>query len=133
MGKFTLQVGAFAKRAGINCDLVARKVGIEMASQIVLRTPVKTGRARGNWNTTIGSANYAVTESFDKAGAATIAEAAATLSGFRCGPSIWIANGLPYIGKLENGSSIQAPGGMVAVTVTEFRGMIGRAAREVNR
>lgn len=130
---FTLQLGDFAKRAGLNCDLVARKAGIEMTSQIVIRTPVDTGRARSNWTTTIGRADYAVTESFDKAGASAVARATAALASFKCGPSIWIANGLPYIGRLESGSSRQAPSGMVAITVVEFQGLISRVAREVNR
>lgn len=130
---FSLQLGAFAKKAGKNCDLAARKVGLEMASRIVLRTPVDTGRARGNWNTTIGSASYATTEAFDKAGAATIAKSAAALATFRCGPSIWIANGLPYIGELERGTSTQAPAGMVGVTAVEFQGLVNKAAAEVRR
>lgn len=133
MASFALQLGAFAKKAGKNADLVVRKVGIDMTSRIVIRTPVDTGRARANWNTTIGSANYAVSESFDKAGASTIAKAAARLSGFRCGPSIWISNGLPYIGELEKGSSKQAPAGMVAITVAEFNGLVKTAAEGVRK
>jgi hypothetical protein len=133
MAKFALQLDAFAKKAGRNADQVVRKVGLQIATGIVMRTPVDTGRARSTWNTSIGSADYKVTESFDKAGAASIAKAAATLSGFKCGPSIWISNGLPYIGRLEQGWSKQAPAGMVAVTVREFQGLVRKAATEVRR
>lgn len=130
---FSLALGAFAKKTGGNIDLVARKAGLEVAASVVRRTPVDTGRARANWNTTIGQPSYAVAESFDKAGATAIAQSAAALSGFKSGPSIWIANGLPYIGELERGSSKQAPAGMVEITVIEWQGIVKQAATEVRR
>lgn len=130
---FGLQLGAFAKKAGGNCDLVVRKVAVEATARIVRRTPVDTGRARANWTVTVGRPSYATTEGFDKAGAATIAAAATAVAGFRCGPSVWIANGLPYIERLETGWSTQAPSGMVGLTVIEFQGMVNAAAREVRK
>lgn len=39
---------------------------------------------------------------------------------------IYIANGLPYILRLENGWSKQAPAGMVAITLAELPSLAGQ-------
>lgn len=133
MGKFALQLAAFAKKAGRNGDAVIRKVGLDMTSRIVLRTPVDTGRARANWQCAIGAPASGLLDVTDKTGGSTIAAASQKLASFKAGPSIWITNGLPYIGRLEDGYSGQAPSGMVALTVREFQGLVSRAAGEVRR
>lgn len=129
---FSLQLAKFAEKAGRNADLVIRKVGIDMTSRIVLRTPVDTGRARANWQVSIGARAIGVVDATDKTGSATIGLATQKLANFKAGPSIWITNGLPYIGKLEDGHSSQSSG-MVARTVVEFQGLVSKAAVEVSR
>lgn len=130
---FGLDLDRFAKKAGANADQVIRKVAIDMTSRIVLRTPVDTGRARANWTVSLGSPVYASGVQVDKTGAATISRGTAALGAFKAGPSIWIANGLPYIERLEDGYSGQAPGGMVGLTVTEFQGLVSRATQGLSR
>lgn len=108
--------------------LVIRKVALEALSRIVLRTPVDTGRARGNWFVQVGGAGFDLqTEIKDKEGDVTVSNGALVIgnykheSGF---PVISIYNNLPYINRLENGSSKQTnnqPGGIVAITATELR------------
>lgn len=98
--------------------LVQKKVAFQLLEGIVNMTPVDTGRARGNWMVTIGSPSTEVkTETYDKVGAGTIAAGRSTIESLTTLGAIYLTNNLPYILPLENGSSKQAPGGMVQVTL----------------
>lgn len=117
---------------------VMKAVALSVDSELVDATPVDTGRARSNWilttgspsseykdpfNTNIHSANWK-SGKFRKterglrlAGRTTNADAAkiqarAALSNFNSvhkEDTIYIVNNTPYIEKLNNGSSKQAP------------------------
>lgn len=111
-------------------------IGLQAFRGIVQKSPVGNpslwkrpvqgyvgGRFRGNWNASIGEANFTTTETVDPSGDATIASAAATLGNYDATegfPAINISNGLPYAVRLEDGYSGQAPGGMVQLTITEI-------------
>jgi hypothetical protein len=100
-----------------------RKLALEALSQIIMRTPVKEGRARGNWQVSIDQiAEEIDTEALDVSGASTLATGAAVLATLTdcIGHVIYISNNVPYILKLEHGSSGQAPVGMVSVTLAEL-------------
>lgn len=91
---------------------ITRAATLDFFSGTIKDTPVDTGRARGNWQTAVGSAPQAVIERDDKGGTAAIAEVESkTPAG--AGQETFMANNLPYIEDLENGSSQQAPSGMV--------------------
>lgn len=91
---------------------ITRAATLDFFSGTIKDTPVDTGRARGNWQTAVGSAPQTVIERDDKGGTAAIAEVEAkTPAG--AGQETFMANNLPYIEDLENGSSQQAPSGMV--------------------
>lgn len=107
--------------------LIVRSLALQALSRIVQRTPVDTGRARGNWTVSIGAADGSVTANLDPGGAGAIADGNAVLAQFENYegfPSIFIQNNLPYIERLEDGYSSQAPGGMVALTVAELRAQV---------
>ena len=98
-------------------------IGLQAFRGIVQKSPVDTGRFRGNWNTSIGGADFTTTETVDPSGSASIASATATLGNYDATegfPAINISNGLPYAVRLEDGYSGQAPNGMVALTITEI-------------
>ena len=98
-------------------------IGLQAFRGIVQKSPVDTGRFRGNWNAAIWAPNFTTTEAVDESGAATIERATGVLNGYqdtKLFPSINISNGLPYAIPLEDGHSGQAPGGMVALTITEI-------------
>ena len=89
---------------------------------IVARTPVGTGHARANWKVSIGSPAAGVVAGGDPSGAATLANGVAAIMADRDPFStVWITNNVPYIETLEQGSSSQAPAGMVAVTAAQLR------------
>mgnify|MGYP003629484545 CR=1 FL=1 len=94
-------------------------------------TPVDTGWARANW---IANVATPVTEAVGSAEAPTLAEAAQQASlgsvlGYklRSGP-VFISNNVPYILRLNDGSSKQAPAGFVQraiqLAVTQLRAAI---------
>lgn len=105
---------------------VVQKLGIDLLRRIVLKTPVDTGRARGNWFVTINAASGETTTAADKSGHATINRGSAVITGLTEPQAIWISNNLPYITALENGHSGQAPAGMVAVSIAELETFFAR-------
>ena len=128
---FRLDISAFVEKAGDRADLVVRKVALDLFSKVVLKTPVDTGRARGHWGVGINSVRTG--SALDKSGSATIASASATLNGARAGDTIYLANNLPYIVRLEYGHSKQAPAGMVRSTIDEFQRAVNNAVTEAKR
>ena len=102
---------------------IVGKTALEALSRVVQRTPVDTGRARGNWFVSFGSAENQTTALVDPSGSATISKGAAKIGTYRretSFPKIVLYNNLPYIGRLEDGYSTQAPTGMVAITAMEL-------------
>ena len=93
-----------------------RAVTIGVFSSVIKMTPVDTGRAKGNWQCTIGSPANGTNQLADSEGAmiATVPNPA--------GSKVYLTNNLPYIQKLEYGHSTQAPSGMVRVSIDRFAG-----------
>lgn len=103
-------------------SLLMRTICEQIAVGVVLKTPVDTGRARGNWFATVNSMSLAITAETDQSGGETISAMRSVITtGVEANPfcAIVIQNNLPYIGRLEEGSSTQAPGGMLGVTMAE--------------
>ena len=121
----------FQKKAGIRAELVLRKVGIEVASSLILKSPVDTGRFRANWVASILAPSNNTTESTDPSGQNAMAAASKQILNAKLGQAIWISNNLPYAQRLEHGHSQQAPAGMVRVTVAEWQGYLKRVARQL--
>lgn len=112
IGSFDSDIKKFAKKAGLEVDTVVRKVTLQAWNGVTRKTPVDTGRAKGNWNMAEGSMNTTVNKG------ATQVQTYKKFSGKK---DIYITNSLPYIMALEKGSSQQAPKGMVDVTMNEIR------------
>lgn len=126
---------AFKDRLRSRSDKLVRAIGLEAHGRLVRRTPVDKGRARANWNVAINEIDRSVDEeSFDKSGQKTIQEGSVKiLAEMKPGKSLFITNSLAYVPELEKGHSQQAPEGMVAVTATEMRGIVGRALASIGR
>jgi hypothetical protein len=90
----------------------------EVFSNIIQMTPVDTGRARGNWQCTIG----APFTGEDDTG--NVLKMQNTLPR-RAGSIVYLTNNVPYIQKLEyDAHSRQAPNGMVRISVALFEGAL---------
>jgi hypothetical protein len=133
MGTFSLGLDAFIAKAKANADTVVRQASLSVLSSVVKRSPVDTGRFRGNWQTTIDAPASGAVDLLDKTGAASVSAGVGALSSVKAGETVWIVNNLPYAQRLENGYSDQAPAGMVRVTVTEFQRYVAQAASQVDK
>lgn len=128
---FQDDLNAYIKRTNKDASKVLRGAALELFGGIMQRTPVKTGRARGNWNAKVGSPDTSTNDTRREGQAASAASGA--ISEFAPGDILCITNNLPYIGALEYGHSKQADRGMVRVTAEEFRQAVRRAASNVRR
>ena len=52
---FASDIAKYAKLAGASVDETGRAIVLELFGSVIKDTPVDTGRARGNWQTTIGT------------------------------------------------------------------------------
>ena len=120
MTSFTLDISKFAADCGEKADQAVRKACLQLLVGVVMKTPVDTGRARGNWQASVNSPSTVATEDTDKIGAGTIAAGNAAVDG-ATGNVFWLSNNLPYIERLEYGHSKQSPQGMVRLTINEVR------------
>lgn len=91
-------------------DDTLRKVALVANQTLIMATPVDTGRARANWQVSIDTVITSELESTDAQGA--IQRNAGVIKGYRNGEII-VQNNVPYIGRLNAGSSAQAPAGFV--------------------
>lgn len=107
-----------------------RRLVLEALTRIVRRTPVDTGRARGNWQTSVGAPRGESVLGTSKAIAPVVAAGSAALRDLEPFGVAYISNNLVYIEPLENGHSKQAPEGMVAVTLAEIASGLNLAADE---
>lgn len=108
---------------------IARVATLELFSGVIKATPVDIGRARGNWQTAVGSPAQAETDRVDKSGGEAIAEVESKTP-HGAGQVTYLANNLPYIMNLENGTSTQAPEGMVKRNMDRVQRMVETAIRK---
>lgn len=129
MTNFKADFTKIIEKAKGRVDLVVRKSMIRVFESVILKTPVLTGRARGNWIATTGTMSNATLETFDKSGNSTISAAKSVVDGSQVGGITYLVNNLPYASRLEYGYSQQAPSGMVRLSVAEFEQWLKEAAR----
>lgn len=92
---------------------------------VVLSSPVDTGRYRGNHILSIGRRSQTKTTATDRAGTKAIASGALSLVGAKPYTIVWLQNNLPYGPDLEKGTSKQAPEGVYGPA---FRRLVARNA-----
>jgi hypothetical protein len=118
-----------ADKMSLNLDTVVRKSLLELTGDIIKRTPVDTGRARGNWQATVGSPATGVLDAADKSGDKTTGKAQDAISK-ATGNIYYLTNNLPYIQALEYGhSKEQAPHGFVRLAVADFEDYVKQNIR----
>ncbi|MDH3003505.1 HK97 gp10 family phage protein [Pasteurella multocida] len=122
MGSFVIDIAKFREKLGDKADLILKKVGIEAYEKVKQKTPVDTGQLRASWTVSVNG----MPQNYDGDISA--------LNTAKFGDSLIIATDKPYAPmleyglypkpggiKTENGFSIQAPQGMVRITVQEMQ------------
>lgn len=126
---FASDVAKFAKLTNASMDETGRAIVLELFSSVIKDTPVDTGRARGNWQTSLSSPKDG--EVSRSGSAPAIAEVAAESAKFGMGKVIYLSNNLPYIYRLEFlGWSKQSPDGMVRKNVARIQANVRKAVAE---
>lgn len=131
MASFAAQVERFRAKTEAKIELAVRKIAMEVFREVILMSPVDTGRFRGNWQVEIGNVPQGTVALEDKDGRATIAAADAKALGLKAGQSIYLVNNLPYARRLEYGWSKQAPGGMVRLTVQRWKPIVEQIGAQI--
>lgn len=110
--------------------VIAQDVAYQLAEKVVLLTPVDTTRAEANWNAALNTFLFDYNENARNSGGnrPNLNKAKAVAVKLKLGDEFVIANATPYVKYLEEGSSQQAPNGMVAVTAALFGRMVEKAA-----
>ena len=85
----------------------------EVGREVVPATPVDTGFARANWRPSLNAPAPTPVSFLDPSGSATVDRITTVAKRWRVGDQAFIVNRAPYIGKLNQGSSPQAPPGFV--------------------
>lgn len=102
------------------------RITLDVIHELVPDTPIKTGWARSNWVPQIGSSRDETTgsqESVDYSAQETAV--ADVILNYILPAPIYISNNVPYINKLNDGSSSQAPSGFVQTAISRaIRGAI---------
>jgi hypothetical protein len=145
--QFDDNLNKILKKAKGNASAIARKVALELYTKVVVKSPVDSGRLRGNWNVGINAINGAEYEAdVSKLGAipsgSGMVRSMSALSAFKIGDVIYVTNNMPYVYKLEyglynngaktvNGYSTQAPQGFVRITYKEVVSDLENISRKV--
>jgi len=136
---FAADVTRWTKKTKLSGEVVLRKVAFDGYRGLLFRSPVDTGRFRGNWRISIGFTDRTTTEATSSAGPGAppttgeASQAILALGRVRWRDSIHISNSLPYAEVLEAGSSNQAPNGILSQTFHELRANVHRNVVAVSR
>ena len=120
MGKMAQDIKRFETKMKEDADTWTRAFLLGLYGEVIRRTPVKEGRARGSWEM---SKNLATNSSVDgpknKSGRVKAPASLRSLAKNSDRVPVYISSALIYIVPLEHGhSKIQAPNGMVQGAVT---------------
>lgn len=124
-----MNIEEWAKKTEQNIDTARNRLAFHIYASVVKKTPVDTGRARGNWHISKGSPEPQILERDDKNGR-ILPEEIEKINSAKAEETIYIQNNLPYINALEYGHSKQAPQGMVRLTMANVEHYINEAVRE---
>lgn len=121
--QFTLQLNKEIADTEEKIEDAIALIALDSLRGVVRKSPVDTGRFRGNWIVSKNAANTTSSQVTDKNGGQTITKGSGVIDTFKMNADsrIIIQNNLPYASRLENGWSKQAPNGMVALTVAEMQ------------
>lgn len=120
---FEREMKKFAAKTKQRMNDVVAGTCMRLTYSIVVQTPVDTGIARGNWQSSINNVDVKIINTPDPSGNSSIQKGYLTAKK-SVGEIFYLVNNLPYIRPLEYGHSTQAPHGMVGISVRQFRKFI---------
>lgn len=128
--KFAINVRKWAEVAELSLEQTVRAATLEVFGSVIRKSPVDTGRFKGNWQIDQRGFDY---EKFDPSGEKTLSLITTKVSQSEVGGIVSLINSLPYAERLEFGYSGQAPQGMVRLTAMEFEAAAKTAAAKARK
>lgn len=124
---FSLQVGKFVRETQDDFEEATKNVVLELGRELIIRSPVLTGRFRSNWyysaDRPVDTSTLATNEPFLHGETPTV----------MVGRVHYIQNNLSYAMRIEWGWSDKAPSGLVRLTMMRWRTMMKEAIREARQ
>lgn len=127
LGEFARRIRLRGQQVETGVNKIVRKVALIADRELVLETPVDTGRARSNWQVSLGSPLTSEREPYSPGeglgrgegqnAAGALAQAQERIGARQSEQDIYIQNNVDYIGALNDGSSAQAPAGFVQAAI----------------
>lgn len=130
MNSIAAQLNRIKAESMQKVEKIYRGSMLEMGRRIILRSPVRDGFFKANWNS-----DYMLDNSYNENNAdpnKSDGRLVEKVNGLSVEKKFYFANSMPYAFRLENGWSQQAPMGMVKVTAAEWRD-IANAEIQKNR
>lgn len=132
---FNLSMEKFAEKTLDKLEVGFKKVAFGLSEDIIMATPVDSGRARGNWFPEINTFSNQEDNNADGSGSIAISKVASKTRALKLGQTFTLTNNLPYIVRLEyglyplnskgsktiSGFSKQAPQGMVRINIIKWQ------------
>ena len=113
-------------RAIVRSVVLATPVGNPALWQNPPPISYEPGTARANWQIGLGNPENTILFEQDPDGGTTIARAWTRIETWRSfNQALWLSNNVPYIGRLNDGWSVQAPAGFIeqAILIAQSRGV----------
>ena len=126
MKDFSHKIKLRANTTQQEVDKIVRETALVIDREVVVSTPVDTGRARSNWIVNIKSPARKTQGAYVPGGKgstasanvqAALAQGEAVVATRKTGQDIYISNNLSYISDLNNGSSAQAPAQFIQMAI----------------
>lgn len=115
----------FSFNVKADAEKLIKNIAADVAQGVIMATPVDTGTARNNWIVS-EKPDHSVNDGSDKSGQGALQKIFVFISqNAKLGSVVYIQNNLPYIERLEDGYSQQAPSGMVSTTMAAVRQKYG--------
>lgn len=126
---FVASLLAYTRKTDEDLNVMVRKIVFGVYYNIVIGSPVDTGRFVGNWQIGLGVVPSSQLAVLNKDRSHQSAVGRAALEKAKAGGIIYIANNLPYALPLEYGHSQQAPQGMVRMTLANINTIVSGAMK----
>lgn len=128
--KASEQIAELGREYEDRVEEVFRMALLEFFTDVVMSTPVDTGRARANWNTNVGLVDASIQTDATDADL-SIRKFLGIMSHYKVSEDVYLSNNLPYIRALEYGHSKQAPAGMVRISASRWSEFVEAAVQAV--
>lgn len=109
------QIHEFNIKAMAQSEAKIKKAFIGLSTDIIMDTPVLSGRLRNNWMVSVNQGSNETTESTENESIGRV-----NAVKFKLGDTLYLTNNLPYAERIEYGYSKKAPNGMTRRNIIKW-------------